>query len=162
MAASPPDFADSFGARALQGKAPELEGTQTHDNLKAAFSVDTRVAQLYLYFSRIAEIEGYPEVSRAFTELADSQALVTHGHVDFLKRAGDPITDLPMGETELNLKAAAMGAELDAAEKLPDMARTAHAEGFPDIASWFETLSHARRANAERLRAALVHTREDA
>lgn len=162
MSASTPDFADNFGARALQGKAPELEGTQTHDNLKAAFAVDTRVTQLYLYFARIAEIEGYPEVSRAFAELADSQALVSHGHVDFLKRAGDPLTDHPVGETELNLKAAALGAELDAAEKLPDMARTAHAEGFPDIASWFETLAHARRANAERLRAALVHTREDA
>ena len=38
-----------------------------------------------------------------------------------------------------------------AASRLEEMARTAHAEGFPDIASWFESLSDAKRARIARL-----------
>ena len=50
--------------------------------------------------------------------------------------------------------------QLDAAERLEQMARTAHAEGFPDIASWFESISDAKRARVARLQDGLSQTKE--
>jgi rubrerythrin len=39
------------------------------------------------------------------------------------------------------------------------MARTAHDEGFEEIAGWFETLAKARRSHALRIRRAVENTR---
>lgn len=134
-----------------QDELPDFKGTLTHTNLERAYEADSKAAQLYSYFGQIARIEGYPEVARTLHELAEAQAFYAHGHLDFLKRAGDPITGMAVGETWLNLRAALAGQTHGGGTSLGDMARTAHAEGFPDIASWFETLGNARRAHAERL-----------
>ena len=50
------------------------------------------------------------------------------------------------------------GEDQDATDALPRMVRTAHAEGFPDIANWFETLARSRRVHRERFRQALTDT----
>lgn len=147
--------------RPRQDELPEFRGTLTHANLKAAYGDDARSSQLYLYFARIARIEGYPEVARLLLDLAESETFYAHGHLDFLKRAGDPVTGLAVGETASNLRAALAAEAAVTADPLDDMARTAHAEGFPDIASWFESLGRARRAHAGRLREALGQVEED-
>ena len=46
----------------------------------------------------------------------------------------------------------------DSEDAMLRMARTAHAEGFPDIASWFESLSDAKRARITRLQVDLEET----
>ena len=38
-----------------------LDGTKTHENLKAAFAGESQANRRYLYFARAADIEGYPE-----------------------------------------------------------------------------------------------------
>ncbi len=136
--------------------SPELRDTRTHENLRAAFAVDSQAVRMWEYFGRIAEIEGFPEVARTFRELAESQAVNAHGHLDFLMRAGEPIVGLPLGETAQNVRAAVAVQQHDAAEVLPDMARTARAEGFMDIASWFDTMILSRRHHEARLTSALA------
>jgi len=145
-----------------QDELADFKGTLTHANLEQAYAVDSKASQLYLYFARIARIEGYPEVAQTLAELAESQTLYAHGHLDFLKRAGDPVTGLPVGETLLNLRAAISAESQESAAPLPEMAKTAHAEGFPDIASWFENLAKVRRAHASRLENALSIAQQDA
>jgi rubrerythrin len=148
----PPAEAAHAGQRA---PSPELRDTRTHENLRAAFAVDAQAVEMWAYFGRIAEVEGYPDVARTFREIADAQAVVAGGHLDFLMRAADPIAGRPLGDTAQNV-AAALAAQRADGEGIPDMARTARAEGFMDIASWFDTVARTRAHHGGRLDAALV------
>jgi rubrerythrin len=149
----PPTSADAPHA-GQRAPSPELRDTRTHENLRAAFAMDAQAVRMWEYFGRVAEIEGFPEVARTFRELAESQAVDAHGHLDFLMRAGEPIVGLPLGESAENLRAAVAVHTHASADLYPDMARTARAEGFMDIASWFDTMVRARQHHAARLGAA--------
>jgi rubrerythrin len=128
----------------------ELKGTKTHDNLKAAFAGESQANRRYLYFAKIADVEGYPEVAGNFRETAEGETGHAHGHLDYLKKVGDPATDLPMGATEDNLRAAIAGETHEYTDMYPGMARTARDEGFAEIADWFETLAKAEKSHAGR------------
>ena len=84
-----------------------LDGTQTHENLKAAFAGESQANRRYLYFAKVADIEGYPEIATNFRSTADGETGHAHGHLDYIKTVGDPATGLPIGDTLENLAAAA-------------------------------------------------------
>ena len=128
----------------------QLKGSKTHGNLKAAFAGESQANRRYLYFAKIADVEGYPEVAGNFRETAEGETGHAHGHLDYLKKVGDPATDLPMGSTEENLKAAIAGETHEYTDMYPGMAKTAREEGFPEIADWFETLAKAEKSHAGR------------
>ena len=132
-----------------------LEGLDTHKHLKDAFAEEAVTAYRYLYFAKIADIEGQPEIAQLFRDLAEGGLCNAHGNLDFLRGEGDPITDTPIGETDSNLTAALLGETREYSELYPHMAAVAHAEGFPDIASWFETLTKLKRAHVGQIRAVL-------
>ncbi len=127
-----------------------LEGTQTHENLKAAFAGESQANRRYLYFAKVADVEGYPEIATNFRSTADGETGHAHGHLDYLQDVGDPATGLPIGETTANLAAAVAGETHEYTDMYPGMARTARDEGFEDIADWFETLAKAEKAHAGR------------
>jgi rubrerythrin len=127
-----------------------LKGTKTHDNLKAAFAGESQANRRYLYFAKQADVEGYPEIAGNFRETAEGETGHAHGHLDYLKRAGDPATGLPIGDTVKNLKAAVEGETHEYTDMYPGMAKTAHSEGFAEIADWFETLAKAEKSHAGR------------
>ena len=133
----------------------ELRGSRTHQHLLEAFAREAQATVMFDYYARIAEIEGYPDAADALRELAASERLYAEGHLDYLRLVGDPATGLPVGATDRNLLAVLTGNTADERESYPTMARTAHAEGFPEIASWFETLSHSKRHHAGRVRGLL-------
>jgi rubrerythrin len=133
-----------------------LNGLQTHDKLKQAFRLEAGTVQRYLYFARIADIEGFPDVAQTFRDLAESGICNAHGNLDFLKRVGDPDTDLPIGETDQNLTAAISSTSREQTESYPIMAKTAHEEGLLDIANWFETMAKTKKAHERKLRKALA------
>src|SRR6202048_3539850 len=87
----------------------QLAGTKTHTNLKDAFAGESQANRRYLYFAKVADVEGRPEVAGLFKDTADGETGHAHGHLDYLKSAGDPATGLPIGNTEKNLKAAVAG-----------------------------------------------------
>ncbi len=134
---------------------PELKGSRTHQNLKEAFAGESQANRRYLYFARTADIEGYPEVGGLFRNTAEAETGHAHGHLDFLKRVGDPATDKPIGDTEKNLAAAVAGETYEYTEMYPGMARTAREEGFADVAEWLETLAKAEKSHAGRFQKAL-------
>jgi rubrerythrin len=129
---------------------PELEGTRTHENLKEAFAAEAQANRRYLYFAKVADVEGYPEIAGNFRETAEGETGHAHGHMDYLKKVGDPTTGLPFGETESNLRSAVAGETYEYTEMYPGMARTAREEGFDEIADWFETLAKAEKSHAGR------------
>ena len=132
-----------------------LDGSQTLENLKAAFAGESQANRRYLYFAKVADVEGYPEIAGNFRQTAEGETGHAHGHLDYLKKVGDPATGLPIGDTEDNLKAAVAGETHEYTDMYPGMARTARDEGFDEIADWFETLAKAERSHANRFQKAL-------
>jgi len=127
-----------------------LKGTRTHDNLKAAFAGESQANRRYLYFASKADVEGQNDVAALFRSTAEGETGHAHGHLDYLAVVGDPATDLPIGSSRQNLKAAVAGETHEYETMYPGMAKTAREEGFDDIAEWFETLAKAEKSHAGR------------
>ncbi len=128
----------------------DLKGTKTHQNLKEAFAGESMANRRYLYFAKRADIEGQPDLAGLFRDTAEGETGHAHGHMDYLRSAGDPATDLPFGDTADNLRSAVAGETYEYTNMYPGMAKTARDEGFDEIADWFETLARAERSHAGR------------
>jgi rubrerythrin len=128
----------------------QLKSSKTEKNLKDAFAGESQANRRYLYFAKIADVEGYPEIASNFRETAEGETGHAHGHLDFLKTVGDPATGLPLGDTATNLKASIAGETHEYTDMYPGMAKTAREEGFKEIADWFETLAKAEKSHAGR------------
>jgi rubrerythrin len=133
----------------------QLKGTKTHGNLKDAFSGESQANRRYLYFAAKADVEGQNDVATVFRSTAEGETGHAHGHLEYLEQVGDPATDLPIGNTRSNLKAAIAGETHEYTDMYPGMAKTARQEGFSEIADWFETLAKAERSHANRFQKAL-------
>jgi rubrerythrin len=127
-----------------------LAGSKSHQNLKEAFAGESQANRRYLYFARIADIEGYPDIGGLFRDTSEAETGHAFGHLDFLKEAGDPCTGVPIGSTEKNLKSAIEGETYEYTEMYPGFAKTARDEGFLELAEWFETLAKAEKSHAGR------------
>jgi rubrerythrin len=130
--------------------AKSLKGTKSFENLKGAFAGESQANRRYLYFARVADIEGYPDVGGLFRDTSEAETGHAFGHLDFLKEVGDPVTGVPIGTTEKNLKSAVEGETYEYTEMYPGFARTAREEGLSELAEWFETLSKAEKSHAGR------------
>jgi rubrerythrin len=130
--------------------AKELKGSKTHKNLSDAFAGESQANRRYLYFAKVADVEGQPEVASNFRETAEGETGHAHGHLDYLKKVGDPVTGLPLGDSRLNLKSAIAGETHEYTDMYPGMAKAARDEGFTEIADWFETLAKAEKSHAGR------------
>ena len=127
-----------------------LAGTKSHQNLKEAFAGESQANRRYLYFARIADIEGYPDIGGLFRDTSEAETGHAFGHLDFLKEVGDPCTGVPIGSTDKNLKSAIEGETYEYTEMYPGFAKTARDEGFLELAEWFETLAKAEKSHAGR------------
>lgn len=128
----------------------DLKDTKTHDNLRHAFAAESQANRRYLYFARVADIEGYPEIGGLFRDTSEAETGHAFGHMDFMKQVGDPATGVAFGDTRSNLKSAIEGETYEYTQMYPGMAKTAREEGFLEIAQWFETLAKAERSHAGR------------
>lgn len=130
--------------------AKSLQATKSLENLKQAFAGESQANRRYMYFARVADIEGYPDMGGLFRDTAEAETGHAFGHLDFLKQVGDPCTGAPIGSTERNLKSAIEGETYEYTEMYPGMAKTARTEGFDELAEWFETLAKAEKSHAGR------------
>jgi len=133
----------------------ELKGTKTLENLKAAFAGEAQANRRYLYFARLAESEGCPEVAELFREVAQHETGHAFGHIRFLKQVGDPATGAPIGSSRQNLKSSYEGETYEATQMYPRFAEVARDEGFDELAKWFENLARVEKSHAELYRKAL-------
>ncbi|MEK6374935.1 MAG: rubrerythrin family protein [Acidobacteriota bacterium] len=132
-----------------------LNDSKTFHNLKDAFAGESMANRRYLYFAKLADVEGQPDIAGLFRDTAEGETGHAHGHLDYLKKVGDPATGLPIGDTKLNLKAAIHGETHEYTDMYPGMAKTAREEGFSEIADWFETLARAEKSHAGRFQKGL-------
>jgi rubrerythrin len=127
-----------------------LKGSKSLENLKVAFAGEAQANRRYLYFARQADIEGYPDIGGLFRDTGEAETGHAFGHLDFLKEVGDPVTDVPIGTTEENLRSGIEGETYEYTQMYPGFAKTAREEGFEELADWFETLAKAERSHAGR------------
>ncbi len=99
----------------------QLRSTKTEANLRLSFTEESELNRVYQAFARQAETEGYPQVSRLFRALSESETV--HANSD-LRVLGT------IRETRDNLQGS-IDRQVKAGQQMyPDMVRTAEQEGI--------------------------------
>lgn len=131
----------------------DLMGTQTLENLKAAFAGESQANRRYTLWKRIAELEGAPKsATEAFERAATEETAHALGHLAYLGGFGTTVD---------NLRAAAEGENEEATDMYPGFAETAEAEGFPEIAYYFRNVGRFEAEHREDYRTALAEIEQD-
>ena len=128
-------------------------GTQTEKNLEAAFAGESQARNKYTYFASAAKKEGYEQIAELFLKTADNEK--EHAKMWFKELQG-------IGTTAENLGAAADGENYEWTDMYEGFAKTAEAEGFPELAAKFRAVGAVEKHHEERYRALLrnVEARE--
>lgn len=125
----------------------DLTGTQTLENLKAAFAGESQANRRYTLWKRIAELEGAPETaSKAFERAAAEETAHALGHLAYIGGFGSSVE---------NLSAAAEGEDNEATDMYPGFAEIAEQEGFPEIAFYFRSVGRFEAEHREEYRGAI-------
>ena len=118
-------------------------GTQTEKNLEAAFAGESQARNKYTYFASKAKKEGYEQIAALFLKTADNEK--EHAKMWFKELNG-------IGDTLENLNAAADGENYEWTDMYDEFAKTAEAEGFPELAEKFRLVAAIEKAHEERYR----------
>ena len=126
--------------------ANKYAGTQTEKNLEAAFAGESMARNKYTYFASKAKKEGFEQISAIFLKTADNEK--EHAKLWFKELEG-------IGDTAANLGAAADGENYEWTDMYEGFAKTAEAEGFPELAEKFRAVGAIEKHHEERYRALL-------
>lgn len=129
----------------------DFENVITYKNLQRAFQLESEQSQLYLYYAKIAELEGYKSIAEVFTMFAEGGVCNAHGNLDFLRDIFDDCNNFKIRGTKKNVRLAKDIEELNHANFYSVAAKQAHKEGFHDIASWLETISKLKKEHVKKL-----------
>lgn len=130
--------------------ANRYAGTQTEKNLMEAFSGESQARNKYTYFASKAKKEGFEQIAALFLKTADNEK--EHAKMWFKELDG-------IGNTAQNLLAAAEGENYEWTDMYDGFAKTAEAEGFPELAAKFRMVGAIEKQHEERYRA-LLHNVE--
>ena len=126
--------------------AGKYAGTQTEKNLQAAFSGESEARNKYTYFADVAQREGYEQIAALFRKTAENER--SHAKMWFDELHG-------VGGTAENLLHAAQGEHYEWTDMYDGFAKTAEAEGFPELAAKFRLVAAIEKRHEERYRALL-------
>ena len=132
-----------------------LKGTKTLENLKTAFAGEAQANRRYLYFSRKADEEGYPEIATLFKGIAEGETAHAFHHFDSMKEMGDPVTGAKVSNVKEMLASSVEGETYEYTSMYPTFAKVAREEGFEEIAKYFDVLTKAEHAHADKYAEAL-------
>ena len=131
-----------------------LKGTKTEKNLMEAFAGESMARNKYTYYASKAKKDGYVQISKIFEETAANEQ--EHAKIWFKY-----LHDGAVPDTEVNLKDAADGENLEWTDMYARMAREAREEGFTEIARKFEMVAAIEKEHEERYRKLLNNIKED-
>ena len=143
--------AEKFNLVEEEKKNP-YEGTQTEKNLETAFAGESQARNKYTYFASVAKKEGYEQMAALFLKTADNEK--EHAKMWFKELNG-------LGDTADNLLSAAEGENYEWTDMYDGFAKTAEAEGFPELAAKFRMVAAIEKHHEERYRT-LLHNLETA
>lgn len=119
----------------------DLKGSETEANLRRAFAGEAHSRSKYDLFAEAARREGYEHLAALFEETAQNEQ--AHARM-WLQALGGP------GTAEENLADAAANENALWTHIYAEMAQTARAEGFSELASQFEGAAQSERAHEVR------------
>lgn len=131
-----------------------LKGTQTENNIMAAFAGESQARNRYTMFASKAKSEGYRQISEIFIETANQECEHAKRLFKMLEGGEVEITgSFPagiVGSTAENLKEAAAGEHHEHTIMYPEFAATARTEGFPQIADVLMSIAVAEKQHEKR------------
>ncbi len=131
-----------------------LKGTQTEKNLITAFAGESQARNRYTYFASQARKDGYVQIALVFEETANQEKEHAKRFFKFLEGGEAQVLGMfpagRIGTTLENLKAAAAGEHHEWGSMYPEFAKTAEAEGFPEIAQAFRAVAVAEKQHEKR------------
>ena len=143
--------AEKFNLVEEEKKNP-YAGTQTEKNLETAFAGESQARNKYTYFASVAKKEGYEQMAALFLKTANNEK--EHAKMWFKELNG-------LGDTADNLLSAAEGENYEWTDMYDGFAKTAEAEGFPELAAKFRMVAAIEKHHEERYRT-LLHNLETA
>ena len=131
-----------------------LKGTQTERNLLIAFAGESQARNRYTYFASQARKEGYEQIAAIFEETANQEKEHAKREFKFLQGGEVEITAAfpagVIGNTLVNLKAAAAGEHYENTQMYPNFAKIADEEDFAEIATVFRNIAIAEKRHEQR------------
>jgi rubrerythrin len=122
-----------------------VKGTRTEQNLLKAFAGESQATNRYTFFAKMAQEEGYEQISALFLETARHEEMHAKRFFECLEGGMVEITAAyPAGKistTVENLKAAAEGENEEWSILYPEFADVAQEEGFTKIATLFRSIA---------------------
>lgn len=135
---------------------------KTIENLTKAFIGESQARNRYTFYSKIAQKEGFDQISEIFLITADNErehAKWLFRLIDELKKkSNEPLNEIiveaaaptVLGNTAENLKAAIEGEHHEYTKMYPEFADIAEKEGFPEIAKRLRAIARAEEHHEER------------
>ena len=123
----------------------ELKGSQTEQNLMAAFAGESQARNKYTYYASRAKKDGFEQIAAIFEETANNEK--EHAKMWFKL-----LHDGSVPETMVNLEDAAAGENYEWTDMYAGFAKTAKEEGFDHIAFLFEGVAKIEKEHEERYR----------
>ena len=131
-----------------------IKGTKTEKNLLTAFAGESQARNRYTYFASQAKKEGYEQISGFFLETADNEREHAKRLFKFLEGGEAAVTAVfpagVIGDTSVNLSAAAAGENYEHTIMYPEFAHIADKEGLPTIAAVFRAIAVAEKQHEKR------------
>ena len=131
----------------------ELKGSNTEQNLMAAFAGESQARNKYTYFASKARKDGFEQIAAIFEETANNEK--EHAKMWFKELHGGEIQD-----TAANLQAAADGENYEWTDMYAEFAKVAREEGFEDLAVKFEEVGKIEKSHEERYLKLLGNVKE--
>ncbi len=137
-----------------------LKGTKTASNLITSFAGESQATMRYRYAAKVADKEGYKQISAIFEETARNEIEHAARFYKFLKEEfkldaielNPEYTAFPVvfHDTLTNLQGAIDGENEECEEMYPSFADVAEEEGFDEIARAFRNIAKVEGAHRDR------------
>ena len=137
-----------------------LKGTKTAQNLITSFAGESQATMRYRYEAKVADKEGYKQISAIFEETARNEIEHAARFYKFLKEEfkldaielNPEYTAFPVvfHDTLTNLQGAIDGENEECEEMYPSFADVAEEEGFDEIARAFRNIAKVEGAHRDR------------
>jgi rubrerythrin len=141
-----------------------LAGTKTEQNLLKAFAGESQARNRYGFYAKVADKEGFKQISAIFEETSEHERSHAKRFFDFLEGRPVEITAIytagKIKTTVENLHAAAEGEYEEHTSLYPGFAQTAKEEGFAEIAAVFKIIAKVEIEHERRFRKLLKNMEE--
>ncbi|HEX9850151.1 rubrerythrin [Candidatus Deferrimicrobium sp.] len=137
-------------------------GSRTEHNLMAAFAGESQARNRYTFFAKIASKEGHEGIAAAFLETAEHERMHAKRYFDHLEGMDVEIKAAypgRIGNTAVNLEAAAAGEHEEWANLYPTFGKIAEEEGFAAAAAIFRRVAEVEVEHEKRYLRLLEHVK---